>query len=90
MSESTGSLGPDPTPAGTRPIDVVIKEKQKALATGAYLSEICEEPRSTEQNVSPSVEPEISRISSKHDDSGMTNAPIHNQMPNFTRKESSS
>jgi len=86
MSESNGSLGPDPTPAGTRPIDVVIQEKQRALAAGAYLSEICEEPRSTEQNVSPSVEPEISRISSKHDDSGLASA---THLPQLNRKESS-
>lgn len=49
MSESAGSLGAcDSMPAGTRPIDIVIQEKQRELATGAYLSEICEEPRSTE------------------------------------------
>ena len=74
-------------PAGTRPIDFVIQEKQRELATGAYLSEICEEPRSTEQNVSPSVEPEISRISStKHEgDSGHnhnhSNSNLSHNMP---------
>ena len=92
-------------PAGTRPIDFVIQEKQRELATGAYLSEICEEPRSTEQNVSPSVEPEISRISStKHEESGLGGGPSssnaqnasssHNNSnyvpPQFVRKESSS
>ena len=80
MSDSAASslVGEAPMPAGTRPIDFVIKEKQRELATGAYLSEICEEPRSTEQNVSPSVEPEISRISStKHEESGLAHSNSH-------------
>ena len=92
MSESAGSLGAcDSIPAGTRPIDIVIQEKQRELATGAYLSEICEEPRSTEQNVSPSVEPEISRISStRQEDSGLGSQPSASNMPQLNRKESSS
>ena len=62
MSESAGSMVNDSMPAGTRPIEDMILQKQNRLTKENYLSEICEEPRSTE-HVSPSVEPEISRIS---------------------------
>ena len=69
------------------PIELKLQQKQQQFTQG-HLSEIGEEPGnvlSTDINASPSVEPEISRISSNQSASGLHN----NLQQTLAQRESS-
>mmetsp|Transcript_43656 Transcript_43656/g.57844 ORF Transcript_43656/g.57844 Transcript_43656/m.57844 type:complete len:120 (+) Transcript_43656:889-1248(+) len=75
-------------PVTTIPIEEHLQQKQRILTQG-HLSEIGEEPinvLSTEQNVQPSVERDISRISSNHSSLATKNLALSQQMQSSERK----